>query len=125
MQSNSNEKVDMRRNLVVISGPSGVGKDTIVKELLARYPNINKTVSVTTRTKRSNETDGVDYYFVTKEQFYEYQMNGSLVEYELYDGNYYGTLYEEVERYTENEPLILVIDYYNRMLQKRREREAR
>ena len=115
----------MRRNLVVISGPSGVGKDTIVKELLARYPNINKTVSVTTRTKRSNETDGVDYYFVTKEQFYEYQMNGSLVEYELYDGNYYGTLYEEVERYTENEPLILVIDYYNRMLQKRREREAR
>ena len=108
------EKVDMRRNLVVISGPSGVGKDTIVKELLARYPNINKTVSVTTRTKRSNETDGVDYYFVTKEQFYEYQMNGSLVEYELYDGNYYGTLYEEVERYTENEPLILVIDIRGR-----------
>lgn len=108
------EKVDMRNNLVIISGPSGVGKDTIVKELLKRYPNINKTVSVTTRTKRSNETDGVDYYFVSKEQFYEYQMNGNLVEYELYDGNYYGTLYDEIERYTEKEPLILVIDIRGR-----------
>lgn len=108
------EKVDMRSNLVVISGPSGVGKDTIVKELLKRYPNINKTVSVTTRTKRSNETDGVDYYFVSKEQFYEYQINGSLVEYELYDGDYYGTLYSEVDRHSEKEPLILVIDVRGR-----------
>ena len=87
------EKVDMRRNLVVISGPSGVGKDTVVKELLKNHPYINKTVSVTTRAKRSNETEGVDYYYITKEQFYQHQIDGSLVEYELYDGAYYGTLF--------------------------------
>lgn len=84
-----NEKVDMRGNLIVISGPSGVGKDTVVKTLLRTHPAINKTVSVTTRSKRSNETEGVDYHFITKEQFYQHQIDGSLVEYELYDGAYY------------------------------------
>lgn len=109
-----NEKVDMRRNLVVISGPSGVGKDTVVKELLKNHPYISKTVSVTTRSKRSNETEGVDYYYITKEQFYQHQIDGSLVEYELYDGAYYGTLFTEVERHPENTSLILVIDVRGR-----------
>lgn len=108
------EKVDMRRNLVVISGPSGVGKDTVVKELLKNHPHINKTVSVTTRSKRSNETEGVDYHYITKEQFYQHQIDGSLVEYELYDGAYYGTLFTEVERHPENTPLIFVIDVRGR-----------
>jgi len=109
-----NEKVDMRKGIVVISGPSGVGKDTVVKELVKKYPDINKTVSVTTRAKRSNETDGVDYYFISKKQFYECRFNGSLVEYELYDEEYYGTLYSEVERHSEKTPLILVIDVRGR-----------
>lgn len=109
-----NEKVDMRRNLIVISGPSGVGKDTVVKTLLKTHPAINKTVSVTTRSKRSNETEGVDYYYITKDQFYQHQIDGSLVEYELYDGAYYGTLFTEVERHPENTPLILVIDVRGR-----------
>lgn len=109
-----NEKVDMRRNLVVISGPSGVGKDTVVKALLKACSDFNKTVSVTTRSKRSNETEGVDYYYITKEQFYQHQIDGSLVEYELYDGEYYGTLFAEVERHPEDIPLILVIDVRGR-----------
>ncbi len=109
-----NEKVDMRRNLVVISGPSGVGKDTVVKKLIETYPRLNKTISVTTRAKRSNETEGVDYYYISKGQFYDFQMNDSLVEYTLYDGEYYGTLYSEVERHPENAPLILVVDVRGR-----------
>jgi len=108
------EKVDMRKNLIVISGPSGVGKDTVVKELLKNHPYINKTVSVTTRSKRSNETESIDYYYITKDQFYQHQIDGSLVEYELYDGAYYGTLFAEVERHPENTPLILVIDVRGR-----------
>ena len=67
-------------------------------------------IMLTTRSKRSNETEGVDYYYITKEQFYQHQIDGSLVEYELYDGEYYGTLFAEVERHYENTPLILVID---------------
>lgn len=108
------EKVDMRRNLIVVSGPSGVGKDTVVKELLKTHSNIHKTVSVTTRSKRSNEKEGVDYYYTTKGQFLQYQLDGSLAEYELYDGEYYGTLFTEVERHPENLPLILVIDVRGR-----------
>jgi ABC-type multidrug transport system fused ATPase/permease subunit len=65
-------KVDMRKNLVVISGPSGVGKTTVVKEVMKQYPELNKTVSVTTRTPRSEEADGKDYYFISTEEFYDY-----------------------------------------------------
>jgi len=105
-----NEKVDMRRNLVVISGPSGVGKDSVVKKLLEKYPHLHKTTSVTTRTKRGNEVDGANYYYVSKEQFYDLQTNDSLVEYTLYDGEYYGTFYSEIERHPDDVPLLLVID---------------
>lgn len=108
------EKVDMRKNLFVISGPSGVGKDTVVKALIQKYPGIKKTVSVTTRTKRSNETEGVDYYYITKEEFSNHRSNGRLVEFELYDGAYYGTLYSEIERHSKDEPLVLVIDVRGR-----------
>lgn len=108
------QKVDMRKNLFVISGPSGVGKDTVVKALLKKHSNVRKTISVTTRAKRSNETDGVDYYFITDEVFSLHRLNGRLVEFELYDGAYYGTLYSEIERHPEDEPLILVIDVRGR-----------
>ena len=108
------QKVDMRKNLFVISGPSGVGKDTVVKALLKKHSNIRKTISVTTRAKRNNETDGVDYYFITEEVFSLHRLNGRLVEYELYDGAFYGTLYFEIDRHSEDTPLILVIDVRGR-----------
>lgn len=108
------QKTDMRRNLYVISGPSGVGKDTVVKELLKRYPYVKKTVSVTTRKRRETETDGVDYYYVHRDKFYELRQHGDMVEYALYDGEYYGTLYSEIERYPDNTPVILVIDVRGR-----------
>lgn len=108
------EKTDMRRNLYVISGPSGVGKDTVVKELLKRYPYVKKTVSVTTRQRRDTETDGIDYYYVHREKFCELQQCGYMVEYALYDGEYYGTLHSEIERHPANTPVILVIDVRGR-----------
>lgn len=103
-------KVDMRKNLVVVSGPSGVGKTTVVKEVLKQHPELSKTVSVTTRKPRSEEADGKDYYFISTEEFYDYQFNGKLLEYNIYNHNHYGTLYSEVDKYTKDKPLILVID---------------
>ena len=110
----SNERVSMRRNLFVISGPSGVGKDSVVKDLIKQHLQIKKTISVTTRAPRSSEKDGVDYYFISKDKLSEYRLNDQLAEYELYDGAFYGTLYSEVERYPEDAPLILVIDVRGR-----------
>ena len=103
-------KVDMRKNLVVISGPSGVGKTTVVKEALKQHPELNKTVSVTTRRPRKNEVDGKDYYFISTEEFYEHQLNGKLLEHNIYNQNHYGTLYSEIDKYPIDKPLILVID---------------
>lgn len=103
-------KVDMRKNLVVISGPSSVGKNTVVEEILKQPPKLNKTISVTTRKPRSEETDGKDYYFVSTEEFYDYQFDGKLLEHNIYNHNHYGTLYSEIDKYPTDKPLILVID---------------
>lgn len=103
-------KVDMRKNLVVISGPSGVGKTTVAKEVLKQHPELNKTISVTTRRPRKNEVDGKDYYFISTEEFYERQFNGKLLENNIYNQNHYGTLYSEIDKYPIDKPLILVID---------------
>ncbi len=103
-------KVDMRKNLVVISGPSGVGKTTVVKELMKQCPYLNKTISVTTRKPRSNEVDEQDYYFISTEEFYDYQFNRKLLEHNIYNHNHYGTLYSEIDKYPTDKPLVLVID---------------
>lgn len=103
-------RVDMRKNLVVISGPSGVGKTTVVKEVLNQHPELNKTVSVTTRRPRKNEVNGKDYYFVSTEEFYEHQLNGKLLEHNIYNQNHYGTFYSEIDKYPIDKPLVLVID---------------
>ncbi|MBQ7536132.1 MAG: guanylate kinase [Stomatobaculum sp.] len=85
--------------LVVLSGFSGAGKGTLVKELLRRYPEeYALSVSATTRQPRAGETDGTDYFFVTKERFEELIRTNGLVEYACYVGNYYGTPREYVDR---------------------------
>ena len=86
------------QKLIVISAPSGCGKTTIAREILKRRPDIEFSVSATTRPKRSNEIDGVDYFFLTKEEFRKNIEDGALVEWEEIYGNYYGTLKREVDR---------------------------
>jgi guanylate kinase len=84
--------------LIVISGPSGVGKDTLIKNLLEHDRNLRYSVSCTTRSPRPNEVDGVDYSFVTREQFQQLIDQGAFLEHATYNGNLYGTVTERVER---------------------------
>ena len=77
--------------LVVFSAPSGCGKDTVFKELCKRHNNIVESVSATTRKPRKGEVNGVDYFFVSEEDFRHMINNDGLLEYAMYNGNYYGT----------------------------------
>ncbi len=82
--------------LVVLSGPSGCGKNTVYEGIKERNPDIVQTVSVTTRAPRENEIDGVDYYYVTKEEFQKKIDSDEFVEYVNYGENFYGTLKSEI-----------------------------
>jgi guanylate kinase len=85
------------RRLVVLSAPSGAGKTTLAHRLLDRNPEWRFSVSATTRPRRPGETDGVDYHFLTIEEFRERIAANDLVEWEEIFGNYYGTLKSTVE----------------------------
>jgi guanylate kinase len=82
----------------VITGPSGVGKGTLIKELLQRVPNLKLSVSATTREPRQGEEDGRDYHFLTPEEFERRAEEKDFLEFATYSGNRYGTLRSEVER---------------------------
>ncbi len=84
--------------LLVISGPSGVGKGTILAAVMEKNKNISFSVSATTRNPRPGEVDGEHYYFVKKEQFFEMVDSKEMLEYAEYSGNYYGTPKKAVEK---------------------------
>lgn len=84
--------------LLVISGPSGAGKGTICKELIANNPQINYSVSATTRPPRRGEIDGVNYFFVSKEEFETMRAQGAFLEWAKVYDNFYGTPVEAVEQ---------------------------
>ncbi|MFC3040277.1 guanylate kinase [Virgibacillus xinjiangensis] len=77
--------------LFILSGPSGVGKGTVRKALFERDPDLKYSISMTTREKRPGETDGIDYFYKTQEEFQELIKNNQLLEYAQYVNNYYGT----------------------------------
>lgn len=90
--------IEPRRGLlIVLSGPSGCGKGTVVSRILAQREDTVLSVSVTTRAPRPGETDGVEYFFRTREQVEEMIRNDELLEYAQYSGNYYGTPRAAVE----------------------------
>ena len=90
----------MEGKLIIFSAPSGSGKTTIVKQLLANNPNLGFSISACTRDKRGRaETDGQDYYFLTPDEFRQKINEDAFVEWEeVYPGTYYGTLESEIER---------------------------
>ncbi len=99
------------KKLFIISGSSGVGKGTIIKEFLKRHPEFRLSVSCTTRTKREGEIHGKNYFFLTEEEFKKCINNNEFLEWAEFSGNRYGTKREFVENCLKNnENLILEID---------------
>ncbi|OCX50862.1 guanylate kinase [Mucilaginibacter sp. PPCGB 2223] len=85
--------------LVIFSAPSGAGKTTIVRHLLSKRPDLEFSISATTRQPRGEEKDGVDYYFISKEEFLHRIAKKQFVEFEeVYSGTFYGTLRSEIQR---------------------------
>jgi guanylate kinase len=82
----------------VITGPSGVGKGTLIRELLQRVPDLELSISATTREPREGEVDGRDYHFLSREEFDRRVEEEDFLEFATYSGNRYGTLRTEVER---------------------------
>lgn len=77
--------------IVAISGPSGVGKGTVIAKLREMFPECGHSISVTSRAPRGTEQDGVEYYFRSREEFEKLIAEGEIIEYDEYVGNYYGT----------------------------------
>jgi guanylate kinase len=100
--------------IIAISGPSGTGKTTIIKSILKEFPVFAFSISATTRNIRPNETDGVDYYFLTAEKFREKIETNELLEYqEVYPDLFYGTLKSEISRmWSEKKIPLLDIDVF-------------
>src|SRR3954465_11658680 len=84
--------------VLVVTGPSGVGKGTLISKLLERRPDLRLSVSATTRAPRPGEQDGRDYHFLSEQEFERRLAAGDFLEHALYAGNHYGTLKEEVRR---------------------------
>lgn len=104
MQSNSGM-------LVLFSGPSGVGKDTVLDIILDKDENLQRSISLTTREKRSDEIDGEDYYFITKDEFSNMVESGQVLEYAQYGENIYGTPKAPVDKWLkEGKTVILKIE---------------
>jgi guanylate kinase len=83
--------------LIVLSGPSGAGKDTVLKKLLESDDNLMLSISATTRSPRAGEVDGRDYYFISKSEFVQLISKNGMLEHAEYCGNYYGTPHAAVE----------------------------
>jgi guanylate kinase len=81
----------------VVTGPSGVGKGTLIRKLLERVPDLELSVSATTRSPRPGEREGVDYHFLSEQEFDRLLAEGQFMEYAGYSGHRYGTLVSEVE----------------------------
>jgi guanylate kinase len=103
--------ISKKGHIFVISGFSGVGKGTIINKILESNPNIYFSVSYTTRTKRPNEIEGKDYFFISKEEFKEKILNNEFLEWAIVNDEFYGTSKTQVLQKIENQiDVILDID---------------
>lgn len=101
-----------KRKLIVVSAPSGAGKTTIVHFLIKQFPELEFSVSACSRPKRSNEKNGIDYYFLSIEDFKQKIEQKDFIEWEeVYPDQYYGTLKSELERiWSKGHPVIFDVD---------------
>ena len=121
MKSQGEHTMNQQGILVVVSGFSGAGKGTLMKELLKRYDNYALSVSATTRQPREGEKDGEDYFFVSREYFQQMIEEGRLVEYAQYVNHYYGTPRDYVEKkMAEGKDVILEIEIQGALKVKKR-----
>lgn len=121
LKSQGEHTMNQQGILVVVSGFSGAGKGTLMKELLKRYDNYALSVSATTRQPREGEKDGEDYFFVNREYFQQMIEEGRLVEYAQYVNHYYGTPRDYVEKkMAEGKDVILEIEIQGALKVKKR-----
>lgn len=120
MQNSNNKK-----SLYVISGSSGVGKGTVIKHFLSKHPDFMLSISYTTRAKREGEVEGVNYFYITKEEFLQSIENDEFIEWAEFSGNFYGTKKAFVEKtLSEDKNLILEIDTQGALLIKEKMEDA-
>ena len=102
----------INHKIIIITAPSGAGKTSITHHLMRLFPQLAFSVSAATRQARGNEKNGVDYYFMSEEDFKQKIKNNEFIEWEMvYEGKYYGTLKSEMQRIWENNQVpILDID---------------
>jgi guanylate kinase len=102
--------MQMKNVLMVVSGPSGVGKGTLVKALCKKRNDLVESVSCTTRAPRVGEVHGREYYFLSKDEFLRKMENGEFLEYDEHFGNFYGTLASFVKEQLQEKSVVLEID---------------
>ena len=96
------------KKLIIITGPSGVGKGTVIKEILNKDSNLWLSISATTRKPRHGEKEGENYYFLTEEKFKEMITRNLFLEWAIFAGNYYGTPLSSVNERIENGLIVLL-----------------
>jgi len=99
---------NQKGNIIIISGPSGVGKGTVINKLKELNDSINIAISATTRRPRKDEVNKETYYFLSEDEFKQHINDDNFLEYCEVHGHWYGTLFEEVERYTHNQKDVLL-----------------
>lgn len=100
-------RISNNTKLIIISAPSGCGKTTIAREILKKHPDFYFSVSATTRQKRENEIDGIDYHFISKSEFEKMIQQNELVEWQKIYDDYYGTPISEIQKGSENSKAII------------------
>lgn len=108
--------MDKKGKLIVVSGPSGAGKGTVLRELMSKHDGFVYSISATTRKPRNEDKEGVTYFFMSKDKFRELIKNGGLLEYATYNDNYYGTPRRFVEeKISDGKNVILEIEVQGAM----------
>lgn len=112
-------QIELKHGAIVLTAPSGSGKSTIARRIEKEIPELNFSVSATTRPPREGEIDGVHYHFLSDNEFKSSVEAGEFLEYEeVYPGRFYGTLYEGIKRIDQQGPCLLDIDVKGAMRMK-------